>query len=223
MKKRLVIAGGKGSGQIAASVFEDVNRVKDEWIIEGYLNDIVEPGQSFGKYKVLGTSDEVADFVEKGYYLHYAFHFNSKNKFERVKKFEEFKIPLEANATAVHPAAFINPETKIGHGVVICAHVVTSFAPAIGNFVHVYSSSLLGHDCVIGDYATVAAHSVVGARVEVATGAHIGLNSCIREDVRIGEYAIIGMGSVVLNDVEDFGIAVGNPAKQIGTVQKYME
>ncbi|MBN2185134.1 MAG: hypothetical protein JW746_07375 [Candidatus Krumholzibacteriota bacterium] len=223
MKKRLVIAGGKGSGQIAASVFEDANEVSGEWIIEGYLNDIVKPGELFGKYKVLGTSDEVADFVEKGYYLHYAFHFNSKNKFERVDKFQKLGIPLEANATAVHPAAFINPETKIGHGVVICAHAVTSFAPTIGNFVHVYSSSLLGHDCEIGDYSTIAAHSVVGARVAVSTGAHIGLNSSIREDVTIGEYAIVGMGSVVLNDVEDFGIAVGNPAKQIGTVQKYME
>ena len=53
MKKKLLIVGGHGSGEIAISVFEDVNRVTEEWDIVGYLSDIREPGQYLGKHKVI--------------------------------------------------------------------------------------------------------------------------------------------------------------------------
>jgi len=90
--------GGKGSGQIAMSIFEEVNKITQEWEIEGYLNDIVKVGEFFSKYKVLGTSDEVIDFVNRGYYIHYTLHFNAKNKYKRANKFKSFNIPLEAHA-----------------------------------------------------------------------------------------------------------------------------
>ena len=219
MKKRLVIVGGKGSGQIAMSIFEDVNKITQEWEIEGYLNDIVKVGEFFSKYKVLGTSDEVIDFVNRGYYIHYTLHFNAKNKYKRANKFKSFNIPLEANATAIHPKAYINPETEIGNGVVILPNVSTSFGPKIGNFVHIYAGAFIGHDSVIHDYATIAAHAVVGARINVNEGAHIGLNACIKEDINIGKYSVIGMGSVVIRDTEDFSIVVGNPAKRVGYLE----
>lgn len=219
MKKRLVIVGGRGSGQIAMTVFEEANRLTRAWRIEGYLNDIVPVGGRFGGYPVLGGSEEAPEFVRKGYYLHYALHFNAKDKHERVKRFLGFGIPLEANASAVHPWAYVNPETKIGYGVVICPFAATSFGPTIGNFVHIYSAALIGHDAVIGDYCTVGAHGVVGGRVEVREGAHVGLNSCLREDITVGRYSIVGMGSVVVKDTKDFSVVAGNPARQIGSVR----
>ena len=215
MKKRLVIVGGKGSGQIAMSIFEDINKITQEWEIEGYLNDIVKVGAYFGRYKVLGTSDEIIDFVNKGYYLHYTLHFNAKDKYQRVNKLRNLNIPLEAHATAIHPKAYINPETKIGKGVLILPNVYTSFGPEIGNFVHIYAGALIGHDSVIHNYATIAAHAVIGARINVNEGAHIGLNACIKEDITIGKYSIVGMGSVVIKDTEDFSIVAGNPAKKV--------
>ena len=70
MKKRLVIVGGKGSGQISMSVFEDVNKITQEWEIGGYLNDIIKVVEYFGKYKVVGTSDEILDFINEYYGPH---------------------------------------------------------------------------------------------------------------------------------------------------------
>jgi acetyltransferase EpsM len=215
MKKRLVIVGGKGSGQIAMSVFEAVNSVRPEWTIEGFLNDIVNVGDYFGRYKVVGTSDEVKNFVNKGYYIHYTLHLNARNKYDRVNNFQSFNIPTEANATAIHPAAYINPDSEIGDGVLILPNVSTSFSPKIGNFVHIYTGAFIGHDSIIRDYVTIAAHAVVGARITINEGAHIGLNSSIKEDITIGRYSIVGMGSVVIRDTEDFEVVAGNPAKKI--------
>ena len=212
MKKRLLVVGGHGSGEIAMSVFDEVNRVTNEWQIEGFLTDILKPGEMLGRFPVKGGSNELSDWVRKGYYIHYALHLNAKSKRQRVNDFEKLGIPLEANATAVHPRAYLDPSTEIGHGVLICAQAATSFGPRIGNFVHLYTNSFVGHDTTIKDYSTVAAHAVIGARIIAEKGCHIGLNSCIREDVRIGEYAIVGMGSVVTKDVAPTTIVGGSPA-----------
>jgi len=213
MKKRLLIVGGLGSGEIAMSVFQEANKISNEWEIEGFLNDIIQPGDSLGKYKVLGPSEALNDYVNKGYFIHFTLHFNAKHKEARVNKFNELGIPLEANASAIHPSAYLDPSTKIGYGTLICAHACTSFGPVIGNFIHVYTNGFIGHDSVIKDFSTITAHSVIGARVTIDEGAHIGLNSTIREDLRIGKYSIIGMGSVVTKNVEDYSIYVGNPAQ----------
>lgn len=212
-KKKLLIVGAHGSGEIAMTVFEDINRVKNEWEIEGFINDVVKPGSSYGRYKVVGGSDSIKDYVNKGYYIHYTFHFNAQNKKERVKIFESLNIPIEANATGIHPLAYVNPESKVGHGCLLLPFAATSAHTEIKNFVHLYTGSYVGHNTSIGNYSTVAAYSVSGARVNVEKGVHIGIKTIIREDVTIGQYSILGMGSVVLNNVGEFETVVGNPAR----------
>lgn len=51
--------------------------------------------------------------------------------------------------------------------------------------------------------------------VLIRQGAWIGAGATILPGVSIGKYAIIGAGSVVTNDVPDFAVAVGNPAKVV--------
>jgi len=213
--KKLVIIGGPGSGQIAASVFEAVNSISDEWIISGFLNDSNLSDEFIGQYPILGGTDEISDFVRQGYYIHYTLHCTSKNKLERVEKFKRLEIPLEAMASAVHPRACIDPSTRLGHGVLISPFVATSVNVEIGHCVHAYPHSYMAHDSVISDFVTLTSHAIVGSRVRVEEGAQLGLNSCIRERVRIGAYAIVGMGAVVLNNLEDHAVVAGNPARAI--------
>ena len=53
------------------------------------------------------------------------------------------------------------------------------------------------------------------APVHIGSDCWIGMNVCILPGVRIGGGCVIGAGAVVTNDIEDFGIAVGNPAKVV--------
>jgi len=223
MKKRLLVIGGHGSGEVAMSVFRDYNIVKNEWIIEGFLSDVKTPGEYLGKYKIVGATEEILDYVNKGYYIHYALHFHAKKKYERVKQFKQFNIPLEANASVVHPKAYINPSTKIGYGVSISPFVYTSISTEVGNYVHIYPHATLSHESVVADFCTVAVHTVVGGRDLLEEGVHAGANSCIREDVKIGRYSILGLGSTVIKDVKEFSIVAGNPAKMIGKVRQDVE
>lgn len=52
----------------------------------------------------------------------------------------------------------------------------------------------------------------------VKKGASIGANATIICGITIGRYALIGAGAVVTRDVPDFGLMVGNPARQKGWV-----
>ncbi|UAM96606.1 hypothetical protein K8354_09650 [Polaribacter litorisediminis] len=212
--KPLVIVGATGSGEIASSVFEDINKVKPQWNILGFLNDVSEIDDHIGKYKIIGRSEQLLDYIQKGCHVHYTFHFNVKKKNERVNAFKELNIPLEAHASGVHPLAYLNPSSRIGAGSLMLPYSATSGGSIVGDFCHMYTSSFLGHDTYLSSYSTLAAHSVLGARIKMGEGVHIGLNATIREDVVIGKYAIVGMASNVISDIGDYEIFVGNPAKK---------
>lgn len=51
-------------------------------------------------------------------------------------------------------------------------------------------------------------------------GCTIGANSTIICGITIGKYALIGAGSVVTKDVKPYALLVGNPARQIGWIDK---
>jgi maltose O-acetyltransferase len=51
--------------------------------------------------------------------------------------------------------------------------------------------------------------------MEIGRNTWIGMGSIVLPGVRIGEGCVVGAGSVVTRDLEDFTIAVGNPAKVI--------
>jgi acetyltransferase-like isoleucine patch superfamily enzyme len=54
---------------------------------------------------------------------------------------------------------------------------------------------------------------VKSAPITIKNRAWIGFNSIILKGVTIGEGAIVGAGSVVTNDVPDYAVVAGNPAK----------
>lgn len=67
---------------------------------------------------------------------------------------------------------------------------------------HNYEGDLLPYDS-----------TVVQKSVEIGRNVWIGTNVCICPGVNIGEGAIVAMGAVVVDDVPDFAIVGGNPAK----------
>jgi acetyltransferase EpsM len=219
--KRILIIGGTGGGQIASAVIEELNEKDPTWELIGFLNDDKKLTH-IGKYPIVGRTEEAADYAEKGYYLHYALH-NAKTGHLRAKRFLEMRIPLEVFPQLIHPGSYSRMAASIGHGVLAAPFVNMSFGAKVGNFCHLYGGSFLGHDCTIGDFTSIANNACIGGEVEIGEGCHIGTNSSLREHVKIGKHAIVGIGAVILDNVKDKQIAVGNPAKIIGSVDKYSD
>lgn len=60
-------------------------------------------------------------------------------------------------------------------------------------------------------------------RVTIGDNVFIGAESVVLPGVTIGSNVIIGAGSVVTHDIPENTVAVGSPARVIGSLDKYLE
>lgn len=217
--KKLIIAGGYGNGTVIAQIVEDINSVKPQWEILGFLNDNeVNP---INGYPVLGKVDydTVKSYLDDpDVYFFYAL-ISIKLNWKFLNKLYDLKIPTERFAQLFHPMAIISKDAKIGRNVSIQAFSIVGPNATIGNFVQVFGHATVGHNCTVDDYAYVTSNSIVGAHVHLKKGAFLGVNSSTLDRVTIGEWSIVGQHSNVIKDVPDYTKVVGNPAKEIGKVE----
>lgn len=128
----------------------------------------------------------------------------------------------------VREGARIGDDCVIGKSVYVDRGVQVGNRVKIGNFVSVYAGVTIEDEVFVGPHATFtndlyprSFHTdwqVVPTQVE--RGASIGANATVRCGVRIGAYAMIGAGAVVTRDVPPFALAVGNPARVVGWVDR---
>lgn len=132
------------------------------------------------------------------------------------------------NNAQVREGAVVGEDCIIGKNTYIDTQVHIGDRVKIQNNVNVYKGVILEDDTFVGPSATFTNDMFPRAFSKdwevhptlVKKGASIGANATIRCGVVIGEYAMIGCGSVVTKDVPDYALVVGNPARQIGRVDK---
>jgi UDP-2-acetamido-3-amino-2,3-dideoxy-glucuronate N-acetyltransferase len=129
----------------------------------------------------------------------------------------------------VMPAAVIGSHCNIGQNVFIDNNVRIGNGVKIQNNVSVYNGVSLEDDVFIGPSVVftnvINPRSFIERKTEfkptlVQKGASIGANATIICGISIGEYAMIGAGAVVTKDVPAYALVVGNPARQVGWVDK---
>ena len=111
----------------------------------------------------------------------------------------------------------IGPDVKIGSNCKIQNNV------SIYNGVECEDCVFLGPSCVLtNDYNPRTEYPKNNyKKTKIKYGATIGANATILCNITIGKYSLIGAGAVVLNNVPDYAVMVGNPAKQIGTIDEF--
>ena len=117
--------------------------------------------------------------------------------------------------TAVHPQAVIAQSAQIGDGTVIMAGAVVEAESEIAAHCIINTCASVNHECYIGAYSHISPNATLCGNVVVGEGSWIGAGATIIPGIKIGRWCIIGAGSVVLNDIPDFAVAVGNPARII--------
>lgn len=119
----------------------------------------------------------------------------------------------------------IGKDCKIGQNVVIGPNVKIGNQVKIQNNVSVYEGVTLEDGVFCGPsmvFTNVHNPRSYIPRMDeirptlVKEGASLGANCTILGGVTIGRFAFVGAGAVVLQDVPDYGMVVGNPAKLMG-------
>lgn len=125
--------------------------------------------------------------------------------------------------------AVVGENCNIGQNVVISPNVRLGNGCKVQNNVSVYTGVTCEDDVFLGP--SMVFTNVINPRAFISRkdefrptlikkGASVGANATIVCGHTLGEYCMIGAGSVVTKDVPPYALMVGNPARQIGWVNK---
>jgi UDP-2-acetamido-3-amino-2,3-dideoxy-glucuronate N-acetyltransferase len=140
------------------------------------------------------------------------------------------------NLVQIRERAEIGVECVIGRGAYIGIGVRVGDRCKIQNNALVYDPAVIGDGVFIGPGAILTNDRLPRAispsgdlkraddwdpvGVTIETGASIGAGAVCVAPVRIGAWAMVAAGSVVVRDIPDHALVAGNPARQIGWVDR---
>ena len=208
--KDLIIVGASGFGRELLMAIKEINEVKKEWNVLGFIDDNLKALDGFDcDYKVIGTVNEWQPSGNELYVMGIAKTTTKKvvasKLLERGAKF----------ATLVHPMARVGDHTIAGKGLVLFSCVDISVNCTIGDFVFMNSFAQVGHDSVIGSYSTLFPKCAIAGGNLLGEGVTIGTSASTYPSIKIGDYATVGMNSAVIRNVKSFTTVMGVPAKKI--------
>ena len=134
--------------------------------------------------------------------------------------------------THVCGGARIGERCSLGQNVYIGNRVVIGNNVKIQNNVSVYDTVTLEDDVFCGPSMVFTnvdnPRSAIPRKDQfrptlVRRGATLGANCTVVCGVTIGQYAFVGAGAVVTDDVPDFALMLGVPAKRAGWMSRYGE
>ena len=129
----------------------------------------------------------------------------------------------------ISEGAEIGSNCILGQNIFVGNHVKIGNNCKIQNNISIYQGVQLEDDVFCGPSMVftnvINPRSFVDRKNEfkktlVRKGATIGANATILCGIEIGKYALVGAGSVVLENVKDYAIVVGNPARQTGWISE---
>lgn len=124
----------------------------------------------------------------------------------------------------------IGSNCSLGQNVVVSPDVVLGNGVKVQNNVSIYTGVICEDDVFLGPSMVftnvINPRSFVNRKNQflptlVKKGASIGANATIICGHTIGSFAFIGAGAVVTEDVLDYALVIGNPARQTGWVSEY--
>lgn len=213
MKKIIIIGAGAFSREVLWLI-EEINNIKDEWEILGFLDDNLEnKGKIIYGKPVLGQIEELKFLSEDIYSIITIANGNVREKI--VNQFKNRKF-----ATLIHPNVSIHSTNFIGEGTIICSGNIVTININIGKHVIINLSCTIGHDAVVDDYVTIFPGVNISGGVYIGKKSNIGTGSAILQYLKVGENVTLGSLSNVIRDIPNNCTAVGNPAKVIKKYEK---
>jgi acetyltransferase-like isoleucine patch superfamily enzyme len=118
---------------------------------------------------------------------------------------------LKSPRPSKEPAVTLADNVNIGHRVTIEANRQVILEEGV----------MVANDCYITDTGSPwpDGKAAILQPVRICRNAWLGAGCTIHRGVTVGEGAIVGPASVVINDIPPFTVAMGNPARVIGSAR----
>ena len=215
-----------GAGAFARETLCAVNEIKDgfgNYTVTGFLDDDeakrgkpVLPG-SEGKVtrelKILGSLDHI---IKSGF-SDFDFILPAIGTTEAKKSFTQrlFEFGCLLPGPVIHRSVEIGHDNVFGDGTIIFANSSVTVNSVLGRQVNVNPHCTIAHDVIIEDFCNLSPGVNITGGVHLEEGVNIGTGAVVLPRVKIGKWSVIGAGAVVKEDIPEFSVAVGIPAKVI--------
>ena len=209
----MVIVGAGGHGQVVADAAQAAHIAGKGPRVVGFADDRLV-GSEVDGHQVLCRIDEL-DAVE-----HDGFVVAIGDNRQRADAFHRLRLRGGTPMSVIHPTAVIADSAVVGAGVVVCAGVVVNPHAEIGDNVILNTGCTVDHHARIGAHAHLGPGAHLAGTVTIGSGALIGVGAAVTPGRVIGEWTVIGAAAAVVEDIPAGVVAVGVPARCLGTVSR---
>lgn len=188
--KNIVLVGGGGHCKSVMDVAESAG-----YTILGVLDKPELVGTSVLDYKVIGTDDDMPQYVDKAEFVITVGQIKSsalRRKLAQMVKAAGGKL-----ATIIASDAYVSKYATIGEGTVVMHKAVVNAGAKIGTNCIINAMANIEHDVKVGDFCHVSTGVMANGEVKIGDDAFIGSGSVIHQCVTIEHNSVIPAGSVV--------------------------
>ena len=205
MKKPLILVGGGGHCKSVIEAAESAG-----YSILGVLDMPEEAGKEILSTKVIGTDDDIPDYVDKAEFVVTVGFI--KNPAIRINLYNKIKEAGGKLATIIASTAYVSKYAEIGEGTVVLHQAFVNAGAKVGRNVILNTATNIEHDAVIGDHCHISTGTMVNGECKVGERCFIGSQSVLANCISVGDDIIVGAGSFVRKSITEEGIYAGNPA-----------
>ncbi|MCK8520562.1 acetyltransferase [Aquimarina sp. D1M17] len=212
---KILIIGASGHAKVIIETIE----LGGDYEIYGLIDSFKPKGMNVLGYEILGTEENIQDLIDQGISKGIIAIGDNWTRLQMMNKIHSLTPDFEF-VTVIHPSAIISPSVQIGKGTIIMASVTINADAKVGSHCILNTGASFGHDSVIEDFASLAPGVTIGGNVFIDYCTAICLGANIIQAINIGKYSIVGAGSIVVNDIGDYKLAYGLPAKEKRDIEK---
>lgn len=204
-QRNLILIGGGGHCKSIIDVAESAG-----YNILGILDMPEDIDKSVLDYKVIGTDDDIPQFVDKAEFIITVGFI--KSPAIRMCIYDKVKEAGGKLATIIASTAHVSRYASLGEGTVVMHQAVVNAGARIGENCIINTFCNIEHDAVIGDQCHISTGAMVNGDCKVGKMCFIGSQSVLANGISICDDVIVGAGSLVRKNILKPGIYSGNPA-----------
>jgi sugar O-acyltransferase (sialic acid O-acetyltransferase NeuD family) len=204
----IAIYGAGGLGREMALMIQQINKVSNQWNINGFFDDGLDRNTKVDNWIVLGGMLEANSCNKK-----LALVLAIADSHVRFKLAAQLINPQLNFPTLIHPSCNAGSEqNKFGKGVLLTANVVLTTNVILEDFVIINLATTIGHDVTIGKCSSVMPGCSISGNVKIGERTQVGTGARFLQNISIGTDSIVGAGAVVTKSFPANSKLIGVPA-----------
>ncbi len=204
-QKNLILVGGGGHCKSVIDVAESAG-----YNIFGILDISENVGKFILDYRVIGTDDDIPQYVDKAEFIITVGFIKKPNI--RIRIFNRIKEARGELATIVASTARVSRYAILGEGTVIMHHAFVNAGANIGVNSIINTFCDIEHDVVVGNQCHISTGAMINGDCKIGERVFVGSQSVLANGISIGDDIVVGAGSFVRKSISEKGLYSGNPA-----------